>query len=124
VSPGAYLNPGDPVTVLARIEELRAIVYAPERFLPRLTKGAPVRISTSAFPGYELTGQIDAVDPMLDEKTRSARVVARVSNPEGKLRPGMSATVVAVLSQGKRLPFDEAVSDDNQPPVVIDPTAL
>jgi membrane fusion protein (multidrug efflux system) len=122
VSPGAYLNPGDPVTVLARLEELRAIFYAPERFLPRLTKGASVRISTSAFPGYELTGQIDAVDPVLDEATRSARVVARVSNPEGKLRPGMSANVVAILSQRENaltIPSEAVFMDGNQPFVFV-----
>jgi len=122
VSPGAFLNPGDPITVLARVEELRVIFYAPERFMPRLTKGASVTISTSAFPGYELAGRIDAVDPILDESTRSARVMARVGNPEGKFRPGMSANVVVVLSQRENaltLPSEAIFMDGNQPFVFV-----
>jgi membrane fusion protein (multidrug efflux system) len=36
---------------------------------------------------------------MIDQMTRSARVVARVKNPGRKFRPGMSANVSAILSE-------------------------
>ncbi len=72
---------------------------APERFLSQLTRGAEVAVSTTAFPGSEGKGKIIAIEPMLDPGTRSARVVARVSNPGRKFRSGMSANVSAVLSE-------------------------
>ena len=116
-SPGAFINPGDPITVLARIEEMRIVFYSPERFLSRLKTGSSVTISTTAYQGYEVTGQIDAVDPVLDETTRSARVVGRVANPEGRLRPGMSASVAAVLSEREgalTIPSEAVFMDGNQ----------
>jgi len=99
VSPGAFLRGGQPITDLAQLAELRVNFSAPERYLAQLIRGAEVTVSTTAYPGYELRGRIDVVDPVLDEATRSARVMARLKNPGGKFRPGMSANVSAVLSQ-------------------------
>ncbi len=117
ISPGAYLRAGEAITDLARITEIRVEFSAPERFLGRLNRGAEVTVSTTAFPGYELTGEIFVVEPLLDAATRSARLVARMANPEGKFRPGMSANVSAVL--GERLealtiPNESVFVDGNQ----------
>ena len=38
------------------------------------------------------------VDPVLDPATRNASILARVANPDGRLRPGMSADVEVVLA--------------------------
>ena len=99
VSPGAFIRSGQAITDLAKLDELRVNFSAPERYLGQLRKGAEVNISTTAYPGYVLRGRIDVVDPVLDPGTRSARIVARVRNPGGRFRPGMSANVSAVLSQ-------------------------
>jgi membrane fusion protein (multidrug efflux system) len=99
VSPGAFIRAGQTITDLAKLDELRVNFSAPERYLGQLRKGAEVEISTTAYSGYSLRGRIDVVDPVLDPSTRSARIVARVRNPGGKYRPGMSANVSAVLSQ-------------------------
>jgi membrane fusion protein, multidrug efflux system len=122
VSPGAFINPGDPITVLARTEEMRIVFFTPERFLSTLKKGSQVTISTTAYPGYELTGQIDAVDPVLDQATRTTRVVARVKNLDGRLHPGMSANVSAVLSQREgalTIPSEAVFMEGNQPLVFV-----
>jgi membrane fusion protein (multidrug efflux system) len=99
VSPGAVLRPGDPITDLARIDELRVTFSVPERYMGKLQAGASVSVSTTAYPGRVITGRIDVVDPVLDPGTRSATVVARAPNPGLRFRPGMSADVSAVLSR-------------------------
>ncbi len=102
VSPGAFIRAGQAITDLAKLDELRVNFSTPERYLGQLHRGAEVEISTTAYPGYALRGRIDVVDPVLDPGTRSARIVARVRNPGGKFRPGMSANVSAVLSQRQK----------------------
>lgn len=97
VSVGTFLRPGTPITELANIDEIRVYFSAPERFMSQLSRGAEVAVSTTAYPGYEVKGKIIAIEPMLDPGTRSARVIARVSNPGRRFRPGMSANVAAVL---------------------------
>ena len=99
VSVGAFLRPGQAITELANIDEIRVSFSAPERFLSQFSSGAEVVVSTTAYRGYELKGRIVVLEPVLDPSTRSARVVARVANPERKFRPGMSADISAVLSE-------------------------
>ncbi|HET9253479.1 MAG TPA: efflux RND transporter periplasmic adaptor subunit [Candidatus Eisenbacteria bacterium] len=99
VSPGAYLRAGTPITDLAQVATLKTTFSVPERYLGKLRRGSSVSVSTTAFPGYALTGRIDVIDPVLDEASRSAQVIARVPNPGNRFRPGMSANVSAVLSE-------------------------
>jgi membrane fusion protein (multidrug efflux system) len=99
VSPGAFLRAGTPITDLAQLSELKVTFAAPERYYPALHLGAQVAVSTTAYPGYELKGTIRVIEPVVDEATRSARVIAQVENPDLKFRPGMSANVSAVLNE-------------------------
>ena len=122
VSPGAYLKVGDAITDLARISELKVIFSAPERYLGKLKAGAPVSVSTTAYPGYALSGRIDVIDPVLDPETRSARVTARVRNPGGKFRPGMSANASVVLSERMNaltIPNEAVFAEGNQTLVYV-----
>ena len=98
VSVGAFVRPGQGLAELAQVHTLRVFFSVPERYLAKLQRGAEVMVSTTAYPNTVLTGQIDVVEPALDEKTRSVRVMARLDNPNHKFRPGMSADVSAVLA--------------------------
>ncbi len=99
VSVGTFLRAGQAIADLANIDEIRVTFSTPERFLGQLSQGATVKVSTTAFPGHEVSGKIIVIEPVIDPGTRSARVVARVSNPGRRFRPGMSANVSAVLGQ-------------------------
>lgn len=99
VSPGAFLQPGTRITRLAKLSRIKVVFTAPERYVPKLTRGSEVTITTTAFPGVSLTGTIDVIDPVLDADTRSAGVIARADNPGERFRPGMSANISAVLSE-------------------------
>ena len=99
ISPGEFIRTGQPITSLAQIDELRVKFSAPERYLGKLRDQAEVMVSTTAYPGYILNGKIEVIEPVLDSNTRSAQVIAVVSNPDEKFRPGMSANITAILAQ-------------------------
>lgn len=99
VSHGAFLRAGEAITDLAQIDELRVTFAVPERLLASMRVGAEVALLTTAYPDHELTGTIDVIEPQLDPVSRNVGVVARVANPDELLRPGMSATVTAVLQE-------------------------
>jgi membrane fusion protein (multidrug efflux system) len=122
VSPGAFLQPGDPITDLAQLRKIKVTFSAPERYLSQLRPGATVSVSTPAYPSLQLEGKIDVVDPVLDPTTRSAKVIARVDNPESKLRPGMSTNVSALLSQrlhAVTIPSEAVFAEGNQSLVFV-----
>jgi len=99
VSPGAFLRAGSAITDLAQIQQLEVTFSAPERFYANLRRGAEVQVSTTAYPGEHLTGKVEVIEPIVDELTRRAKIVARIENRGGKFRPGMSANVTVVLSE-------------------------
>lgn len=99
VSRGTYLQPGQTVTELTQLDELEVVFNAPERYLPRLHVGAPVTVSTPAYPGVSVEGQITVLDPIVDATTRTVEVIARVPNSGLRFRPGMSADVDAILAR-------------------------
>lgn len=99
VSPGAFVRAGTAITDLAQLDELKVTFAAPERYYSELKPGAQVAVSTTAYPDYSLNGTIEVVEPVVDEATRSARIIAHVKNPGYKFRPGMSANVSVVLNE-------------------------
>jgi membrane fusion protein, multidrug efflux system len=117
VSPGAYLSAGQPVTELARVDEMKVAFAAPERFLTELRIGTPVSVSVPAYPGRTFLGHITVVDPVVDPDTRTIQLVARLPNPSGVLRPGMSADVSVTLAERANalvVPDEAVFAEGNQ----------
>jgi membrane fusion protein (multidrug efflux system) len=98
VSVGSFIRTGQAVTDIANIDRIRVIFSAPERMISSIRKGAAVTVSTTAYPGYSLSGKIIVIEPVVDPVTRSARIVAELPNRERKFRSGMSADVTATIS--------------------------
>lgn len=97
VSPGAYVQPG---AEIARLEDLSAIKLdfrVPEVHLARLRKDQGVSVRVDAWPADNFPGRIYALEPAVDERTRTVVVRARIPNPGAKLRPGMFARVALTL---------------------------
>lgn len=99
ISPGAYVTAGQAITDLARLDELRLSFEAPERFAGRLRVGTPVEVRTAAFPERPVTGTVQVIDPVVDPQSRTISLLARVPNPGRSFMPGMSANVIATLSE-------------------------
>ena len=99
VSPGAYLKSGDAITELARVEEMKVTFAAPERHISEIQRGRQVDVTTPAYPGQVFEGLVSVVDPIVDPETRTVQLVARVPNPDRKLRPGMSANVSVTFAE-------------------------
>lgn len=100
VSPGAYVNIGDPLVTLTQVDPLKLDVRVPEVYLARLAAGQKLSVELDAFPGQSFHGSVAAIDPQLDPNGRSVVLRASLGNPDGKLRPGLFARVT--LELGKR----------------------
>lgn len=102
VSAGAYLQAGDVITDLARVNEMKVSFAAPERYAGSIRPGTDVAVTVPAYPGESFTGRVSVVDPIVNAETRTVGLVARIPNPQRKLRPGMSANVAVTLSERAR----------------------
>lgn len=93
VSEGAYVAAGTDIARLDKLDQLKLDFRVPETFLAQLKPGQPVRIAVDAYAKEEFHGTIYAIEPAIDEQTRTVLVRARVGNTNLKLRPGLFARV-------------------------------
>jgi len=94
---GQYLGGGAPIVSLQALQPVYVDFSVPQQEVGRLRAGATVQVTSDAIGGSE-TGKISAVDAVIDESTRNARVRASFDNRSLKLRPGMF--VEAQLAKG------------------------
>ncbi len=90
VRPGAYLNPGDLVANIGRLDRLRVIIYVDEPELGRVAAGMPVRITWDALPGRSWKGAVERIPTQVTSVgTRQVgEVPAIIENPDMSLIPG------------------------------------
>ncbi len=99
MSPGQYLRAGDEITELARVDEMKVVFAAPERYVGEIRRRGAVSVTTPAYPAETFEGQIDVVDPIIDPQTRTVVFVAKIRNRDRMLRPGMSADVTVTFAE-------------------------
>lgn len=97
VSPGAYAKAGQDVARLEGIGTLKLDFRVPEIYLGKIRKSQEVQVRLDAFAGETFRGEIYAIEPSVDEQTRTVLLRARVPNPGARLKPGMFARVILVL---------------------------
>lgn len=81
---------------LARVNGLNSVwlaVAVPESQAGSLVSGQVAEARLPAFPGEVFAGKVDAILPEANADTRTLRVRVELPNPQGRLRPGMSAQV-------------------------------
>ncbi len=90
LKPGAYLNPGDLVGSVGRINQLKVTVYVDEPELGRVEKGMPVNITWDAMAGRQWKGVVDRMPTQIVPLgTRQVgEVVCIIENPDLSLIPG------------------------------------
>ena len=98
VSEGAFVAAGTDIARLEKIDQLKLDFRVPEVYVGRLQPGQAVRVQLDAYGDLRFPGAVYAIEPAVDEATRTVLVRARVANPQLKLRPGMFARVLAQLA--------------------------
>ncbi|QLL15975.1 efflux RND transporter periplasmic adaptor subunit [Pseudomonas chlororaphis] len=81
---------------LARVNGLNSVwlaVAVPESQAGSLVSGQVAEARLPAFPGEVFAGKVDAILPEANADSRTLRVRVELPNPQGRLRPGMSAQV-------------------------------
>jgi len=89
---------------LARINGLGSVwlaVAVPEAQTGSITEGQAIEARLPAFPGTVFNGKVSVILPDTNPDSRTLRVRVELANPEGRLRPGMTAQVRLNRSTGQ-----------------------
>ena len=93
VVPGQRIAPGTEVMKLIDLDPIKVEVQVLESQVGLLGRGRKAQVTFAAYPDEVFEGQIETVNPMVDQSTRMARVTVRVPNGRGRILPGMYARV-------------------------------
>jgi membrane fusion protein, multidrug efflux system len=92
VSEGGYIMPGMKIVRLAKTSPVKIDFSVPERFASYLNKGDKISFTVDNQTGtYEAT--ISAIEPVVDQQTRSIPMRAVYHNRNGQIVPGSFARV-------------------------------
>jgi membrane fusion protein (multidrug efflux system) len=98
ISPGAYVKAGADVVRLESIGTIKADFRIPELYMSKVRPNQEVVIRLDAYQGEDFRGRVYAVEPVVDERTRTVLMRARVPNKSNKLKPGMFVRVVVTMA--------------------------
>jgi membrane fusion protein (multidrug efflux system) len=111
VDVGDYVASGTMIATLQDLSSLYVDFFVPEQSVPKIALGQPVQVIVAAYPAQEYPGTISAINPKVENSTRNVQVRATLANPDGKLMPGMFASLQVLLP-------------DPQPRIVVPESAI
>jgi len=111
VSRGEFLNVGAVLVDLVALDPIEVEFHVAERDSARVVRDQPVLVSVDPYPDELFGATVTMIAPIIDPKTRTLRVLARLENSEGRLRPGLfaRADLGVELRRGVKMVPEEAI---------------
>lgn len=96
---GQYLPTGSSIVNLVQLQPLFITFTLPQDDLPRLHDNQDVVLQLDAYPDRTFDGKVTAINPSINQQSRTIEVQATVPNEENLLRPGMFTTLKVLANQ-------------------------
>jgi Cu(I)/Ag(I) efflux system membrane fusion protein len=90
---GMTVTAGATLFRIAGLGTVWVVAQVPEAQSGWLVPGSKVETRVPAYPEEIFTGRVSAILPEVNAATRTVRARIEVANPQGKLKPGMYATL-------------------------------
>ena len=116
-SQGSFVKPGDVITSLYDIKKIKIELYIPEKYLGKIFKKQKFNFSTFSSEQYNFSGEIYAIDPFINKKTRTFQANGIIhDNKQLTLKPGMMAKVKIPLNKREVfvVPEGAIIQDDDK----------
>lgn len=90
---GAFAAANRPVFSVVDLSTIRTTISLVEKDAGQIALGQGALVETEAFGGEAFTGRVARIAPVFDPETHTVEAEVEVPNPDGRLKPGMFATV-------------------------------
>jgi len=121
VVPGMRIEAGGMPYEIWDLSSVWVLADVYETDLQHLQVGAPATLTFKALPGREYQGRVAFIDPVLDPKTRTAKLRVSLANPGALLKPEMFGEVVLRTGQRQalRIPTDAVIDSGTRSVVFV-----
>lgn len=93
VAVGEFVSTASVVATILRTNPIKVQIRVSEADLPYVVVGRGISAQIDAYKDRKFSGTVTAINPAVDQTSRSAIVEASIENGDNALRPGMFATV-------------------------------
>ncbi len=93
---GEWVQPGDPIVRIVRLDHLRAEAFLNSRDTTTQLTGRPVTLTVDlpGAPHTQFQGKVQSVDPEINPVNGQFRVRAEIENRDQLLHPGLHGTMI------------------------------
>ncbi|MBK8726868.1 MAG: efflux RND transporter periplasmic adaptor subunit [Holophagaceae bacterium] len=118
---GARITPADIPFEITDLSRVWAMADVYEKELGGVKVGQPATLTLPTFPGKTFLGRVVFIDPILDPKTRTAKVRVEFPNPQGDLKPEFFGEILlkGPSHKGILVPLDSVLDAGTQKVVFI-----
>jgi membrane fusion protein, copper/silver efflux system len=113
---GRSVKHGDKLMVLLNLSSVWLWVNFYEDEVNFLKEGEPMTVDFPSLANRSFAGKVGVITPTIDSVKRTSLVRIDIPNPDGQLRPGMSANVTTDIDAGEGLtiPFESVLPTGSQ----------
>ena len=94
---GANVTQQDKVATFVDFKDVYVEFGVIEKEISKLKEGQSVELSLDSYPDELFKGQIDSLSPLVEGRSRTMKVRAKIPNPDEKIKPGMFGRVSALV---------------------------
>ncbi|GEM_PF-800017 len=108
ISPGEAVLPQKPIGRISETSRLKLAFNIPEKYVNNAKQGSAAEVYVPAID-LHTTGRLSRISRFVDARSGGAQAEAMVSNPAGRIAPGMHAEIKVVVASKKAklaLPID------------------
>ncbi len=100
ISVGEYVTPSMAIANLMSTNPIKVSFSVPEKYIGQIKLNSPISFVTDAS-GKVFTGKVFAIEPGINQQTRTLQIKALAPNANNELLPGSFAKVKLALSEQK-----------------------
>ncbi len=98
VSEGSFINNNTRIAFLANINPVKLEFSVPGKYSNKIKNGDKILFNTDATK-MDYEGEVYAIDPQIDQNTRTLKIRAISQNTDGSLIPGQFAKIELILQE-------------------------
>ena len=88
-SEGSLVQPGEIITTLYDIQNLKIQAKVPEKFINKINNQSIFYLRSSIDNDLNVKGKVSIIDPLIDDETRTFKIIGIIKNPNNLLKPGL-----------------------------------
>ena len=97
VEKGSVISPQDKVATFVDYKDVFIEFGVIEKEIPKVKEGQNIELTLDSFPDEVFKGQVDSLSPIVEGRSRTLKVRAKISNPDEKIKPGMFGRISVLV---------------------------